>query len=113
MIATTRCHSTILKSKILNRKSKIEMLSPDTENVLTYLDQVSGSGLRKRNDMGTLLELAAAGDLHQEMNDLVFHGRHLYNLYPTLRKTSGGAEGYQLLEREFSTAVETVRGVMA
>ncbi len=88
-------------------------LSPDTENVLNYLDQVSGGGLRKRNDVGTLLELAAARGAHKEMNDLIFHGRHLFNLYTTLRKSSAGAEGYRVLEREFTTAIETVRSLLA
>jgi len=88
-------------------------LSPDTEQVLDFLDQASGQGLRKRNDMGTLLELAAERNAHKEMNDLIFHGRHLYNLYTTLRKTSPGAEGYRVLEKEFATAVETVRNLMA
>lgn len=88
-------------------------ISPDTEQVLDFLDQASGQGLRKRNDMGTLLELAAARSAHREMNDLIFHGRHLYNLYTTLRKTSPGIEGYRVLEKEFATAVETVRDLIA
>ncbi len=88
-------------------------LSPDTENVLDYLDQASGQGLRKRNDMGVLLELAAEADAHEEMNKLIFHGRHLYNLYSTLRKAAANAEGYQTLEREFAGAVETMRDLLA
>jgi hypothetical protein len=63
--------------------------------------------------MGTLLELAAAGGDHEEMNGLIFHGRHLHNLYTTLRKSSPGAEGYRTLEREFASAVETLREKLA
>jgi hypothetical protein len=87
--------------------------SPDTEHVLDFLDHASGQGLRKRNDMGTLLELAASQGSHDEMNDLIFNGRHLYNLYGTLRKTGAGAEGYQTLEREFAAAAERVRELLA
>ncbi len=88
-------------------------LSSDTENVLNYLDHTSGQGLRKRNDMGVLLELAADMGASEEMNELIFHGRHLHNLYTTLRKTSPGGEGYATLEREFTSAVETVRDLLA
>lgn len=87
--------------------------SPDTEHVLDYLDQAAGQGLRKRNDMGTLLELAAGMEAYESMNELIFHGRHLYNLYTTLRKTPPGAEGYATLEREFGAAVERVRALIA
>lgn len=82
--------------------------SDDIEYVLDYLDQAAGQGLHKRGDMGTLLELAAERGAHDEMNELIFHGRHLHNIYRTLRRSSAGAEGYATLEREFSTAVETV-----
>lgn len=87
--------------------------SPDTENVLNYLDQVSGEGLRKRNDIGTILELAAEQGAHEEMNGLIFRGRHLYNLYGTLRKSAPGSEGYPSLEREFTTSVEELRNLLA
>jgi hypothetical protein len=88
-------------------------LSPDTENVLSYLDSVSQNGLRKRNDMGTLLELAASKDAYQEMNDLVFHGRHLFGVFTSLRKSGPGSQGYETLEREFSRGIETLRELLA
>jgi hypothetical protein len=88
-------------------------LSDETEHVLAYLDQAAGQGLRKRNDIGTLLELAAGSDRHEEVNDLAFSGSFLYNLYQTLRKATPGGEGYQALEREFTAAVEHVRQQMA
>lgn len=84
-------------------------LSPETENVLTYLDQASGAGLRKRNDIGALLELAAETDAHEEMNALAFQGSFLFNLYRTLKKAPPGGEGYATLEREFTAGVEKLR----
>lgn len=82
--------------------------SDDIEFVLAYLDQAAGQGLHKRNDIGILLELAAERDAHEEMNELVFHGRVLHNLYRTLHKASPGAEGYPRLQSEFTAAVEAV-----
>jgi hypothetical protein len=89
------------------------IISADTENVLTYLDGVAGQGLRKRNDMGVLLELAAASGAYEEMNELAFHGRYLFNIYSTLRKAAPGSEGYPTLEREFSAAAEKLRELLA
>ena len=88
-------------------------LSAETENVLNYLEGASGDGLRKRNDMGTILELAALQNADEEMNALIFHGRHLYSLYKTLRRTGPGIEGYRTLEKEFAAAVETTRDILA
>ncbi|HVZ38768.1 MAG TPA: hypothetical protein VHI13_05795 [Candidatus Kapabacteria bacterium] len=87
--------------------------SEDIEHVLNYLDQAAGQGLHKRNDMGTLLELAIEFDRHEEMNELIFHGRVLHNLYGTLRRASAGAEGYAKVEHEFAAAVESVRDRLA
>jgi hypothetical protein len=69
--------------------------------------------LRKRGDIGLLLELSMMRDAHEEMNDLIFHGRHLFSLYTTLRKETPGAEGYKTLETEFAAAIERIRDMMA
>src|SRR5688572_3574847 len=84
-------------------------ISEETAHVLEYLDNASGQGLRKRNDIGVLLELAADADAHEEINALAFQGSFLYNVYQTLRRATAGAEGYAVLEREFASAVESLR----
>lgn len=88
-------------------------ISTDTENVLNFLNDAAGHGLRKRNDLAVLLELAAEHDAFEEMNALAFNGSHLFNLYTTLRKAAPGSQGYPNLEREFATAVETLRDLLA
>jgi hypothetical protein len=89
------------------------VFSEDIENVLVYLESVASKGLRKRNDLGRLLELAADRGADQEMNELTFHGRHLSNLYNTLRRGQAGTEGYDVLEREFRAATERLRDLIA
>lgn len=84
-------------------------ISEETTNVLAYLDDASGQGLRKRNDIGVILELAAEADAHEEINALAFQGSFLFNVYQTLRRANSGGEGYATLEREFAAAVEAVR----
>jgi hypothetical protein len=87
--------------------------SAETENVLRYLDAAAGQGLRKRNDIGTLLELAWLRSAHQEINELAFHGSALYQVFMALRKSSPGAEGYRQLETEFRESVDRVRSLIA
>lgn len=88
-------------------------LSPETEHVLAYLDEKSGQGLRKRNDIGTLLELAAESDVPETINDLAFHGSFLFKVYQTLKKAAPGSDAFAGLEKEFTAAVEHVRQQMA
>lgn len=87
--------------------------SDDTLNVLDYLEGVSQGGLRKRNDLGRLLELAVEMEAVEEMNGLAFHGTHFYNLYVMLRRNASSAEGYPTLEREFHTGAEKLRELMS
>ena len=85
----------------------------DIEFVLDYLDSAAPNGLLKRNDIGTLLELAALRDAHEAMNELIFHGRHLNGLYRSLKRGDSSVDGFSRLETEFAEAVETVRHRLA
>lgn len=88
-------------------------LSADTNNVLDFLGEFSTSGLRKRNDLGLLFELTALRNAHEEMNDLLFHGAHLFNIYHTLRHAASGSEGLKNLEQEFTEGTERFRDMIA
>lgn len=87
--------------------------SDEIEHVLDFLDQAAGKGLRKRNDMGTLLQQAVALDAPEQMNLVIFEGRQLHNLYSTLRKSSAGGQGYDTVQREFSATAERLREAIA
>lgn len=87
--------------------------SDDIEHVLDFLNQAAGKGLRKRNDMGTLLQQAIDLDAPDQMNLVIFEGRQLHNLYSTLKKSSVGGEGYDVLQREFAATAERLRDAIA
>ena len=87
--------------------------STDTKNVLDFLEEFSTSGLRKRNDLGLLFELTAMRNAHEEMNNLLFHGTHLFNIYHTLRRTTSHSEGFKNLEQEFIEGTERFRDMIA
>ena len=87
--------------------------STDTKNVLDFLEEFSTSGLRKRNDLGLLFELTALRNAHEEMNALLFHGTHLFNIYHTLRHATSDSEGLKHLEKEFTEGAERFRDLIA
>ncbi|MGQ9819174.1 MAG: hypothetical protein ACUVQ1_04530 [Candidatus Kapaibacteriales bacterium] len=53
-------------------------LSNDTKEVLKFLDYTSGNSLRKRNDLGVLLEILASNNQAEVANKLIFIGSALW-----------------------------------
>jgi len=88
-------------------------LSPDTEAVLAHLDEITKGALRKKNDLGTILELSATKGAADAFNALLRTGTGLWKVYGTLRRIQAGAEGYLVLEREFGTLLNELRSALA
>ena len=88
-------------------------LSDDTTAVLEYLNTSIEGGLRKKNDIGVLLELGATSGDAEVFNTLTRTGKGLWNVYGTLRRVQPGAEGYPVLEREFGSLLNEVRELLA
>lgn len=88
-------------------------LSPDTESVLAFLDEAVEGGLRKRNDVGVLLELGATHGEADLINTITTTGTGLWKVYRTLRRVQPGAEGYAQLEQEFGLQLNALRTQLA
>lgn len=54
-------------------------LSKDTKHIIEFLDYTSGNTLRKRNDLGIILEILASNNQSQIANELIFYGSALWN----------------------------------
>lgn len=89
------------------------MLSEQTQSALAYFDEYSGFNLRKKNDIGEILEIASVVGAAEEFNALVFAGKIVWNLYSTLRKITSEQDGYRNVEHEFAEAVQTMRERLA
>ncbi|HYF04057.1 MAG TPA: hypothetical protein VEC36_11810 [Patescibacteria group bacterium] len=87
--------------------------SPDTEAVLQFLDGTTNNNLRKRNDLGTILEVGAENDAFELVNSIIFTGSALWKLFNTLKKTGPNAEGYKVLETEFANVMNDLRAQLA
>ena len=88
-------------------------LSPDTESVLAFLDEAVEGGLRKKNGVGTLLELGAQQNMPELINQITTTGTGLWKVYKTLRRVEPGADGYSQLEKEFGLQLNELRTHMA
>lgn len=89
------------------------MLSPDTESVLAFLDEAVEGGLRKRNDVGVLLELGATHGEADLINTITTTGTGLWRVYRTLRRVQPGSDGYAQLEQEFGLQLNALRTHLA
>ena len=88
-------------------------LSPDTEAVLSALNDAVEGGLRKRNDIGSILELGAAANNAESVNAIVRTGTALWKVYRTLRRLQPGDEGYHQMEQEFGRQLNELREHLA
>ncbi|MBN9400370.1 MAG: hypothetical protein J0I17_09375 ['Candidatus Kapabacteria' thiocyanatum] len=88
-------------------------LSDDTQAVLSFLQENTEGGLRKRNDIGVLLELGATHNEADLFNTILRTGTGLWKVYGVLRRLTPGAEGYPQMEREFATQMNDLREQLA
>ena len=87
-------------------------LSDDTEAALVFIES-AGAALRKRGDMGIILECGAQSTAADAVNAIVFQGKSAWGAYSILRKMRQNDEGFAAVEREFMTAVNTLRTLLA
>ncbi len=83
--------------------------SPETLAALEVLDQFTSHKLRKREDVGTLLEIGVTASAAAEFNKLVFQSKVSWNVYNVLNKSSASEDAYPMLEREFGQSIADLR----
>ena len=88
-------------------------ISADTEHVVAVLDEQAEGGLRKKNDMAIILELAASHDEADLAMHIIRTGTGLWKVYGTLRRLQPGPEGYPQPQREFSPQKKQLPEYMA
>lgn len=86
--------------------------SEDTIRVMDFLEQYSETGLRKREDLSILIEIAAAKNDYESVNDLAFTGKAVYNLFQTIKSSKSGDRNIQPVLNEFEKSLVDLRKVM-
>ncbi len=92
-------------------QSKMSMeFSPETHALLDHLESSAiGHGLRKRHDVGLLVESAFRDNVPEDFNTLVLHGMSAWKVFQILKKMQPADEAYLTVEAEFASDVNALR----
>ena len=88
-------------------------LSDDTRAVIEFLEASIEGGLRKQNDVATILELGATLGDADLFNQISRTGTATWKVYSTLRLVQPGDEGFRQLEEEFAIQMNGLREHLA
>ena len=88
-------------------------LSDDTRAVIEFLEASIEGGLRKQNDVATILELGATLGDADLFNQISRTGTATWKVYSTLRRVQPGDEGFRQLEEEFAIQMNGLREHLA
>lgn len=61
-------------------------ISDDTKQILEFLDYTSSGTLRKRNDLGAILEVLATHNQPELANEIIFYGSALWGSYQIYKR---------------------------
>jgi hypothetical protein len=81
-------------------------LSPATAKLVTAINTFSRNKLTRREDLGTLIELAELHNKKKELGELSFLAKFVSNSYRIMKRIGKDGEGYEKLSREFALALE-------
>jgi hypothetical protein len=85
-------------------------LSHSTTALLAELDTASRGQLKRRDDLGALLDLGSHPDRTPALEDLAFRAKFLTKTLGIMRRIGPDGNGYERLESEFTSNMETARG---
>lgn len=91
-----------------NARNTFMDLSPPITDLVAALDAFARNGLRRREDLGTLLEVAARTDRTPLLEALSFDAKFANRSMEIMRRIGKDATGYDRLEREVSAALTRV-----
>jgi hypothetical protein len=84
-------------------------LSDTTLSLLHEIDLLSGHRLVRRDDLGMLIDCAHRSDRKELLADLAFQAKFAWKSRTVMQRIGQGAEGYDRLASEFTSAVEETR----
>ena len=85
-------------------------LSSTTTALLHTLDAVSRGQLKRRDDLGILLDLGTHPDRTLALDDLAFRAKFLTRTFGIMQRIGREGNGYDRLESESAVNMDVVRG---
>jgi hypothetical protein len=87
-------------------------LSDATHALLAELEALSSGRLKRREDLGALLELATRSSKEAALEELSFYAKFVSRSYRIIERIGRDGEGYDRLNSEFMNALERCRSLM-
>jgi hypothetical protein len=87
-------------------------LSDPARSLLQEIDTLSGRSLRRRDDLGLLIDCALGSGRNEILADLAFRAKFAWKSHSIMQRIGKGADGYEALAREFMSAVEEIRRLL-
>jgi hypothetical protein len=84
--------------------------SSSTVSLLAALDTASRGQLKRRDDLGILLDLGASPDQSAALDNLAFRSKFLTRTFGIMQRIGREGNGYDRLESEFTANMEVARG---
>jgi len=84
-------------------------LSSSTISLLATLDAASRRQLKRRGDLGILLDLGAPPERSATLDDLAFRAKVLTRTFGIMQRIGREGNGYDRLESEFALTMDVVR----
>jgi len=81
-----------------------------TVSLLAALDTSSRGQLKRRDDLGIVLDLGAFPERSAALDDLAFRSKFLTRTFGIMQRIGRDGSGYDRLETEFAAGLEVVRG---
>ena len=88
-------------------------LSQPTKDLLSQINTLSGSTLKRSMDLGVLLELAHRQSLQPMLDDLAFSSKFVVKSVELMKRIGEGGEGYDKIAQEVSAQTEKCRTIIA
>ena len=88
-------------------------LSKDTRSFIDFLEEQYDGSLRKKDDVGVLFEIAASYEGHEELQNLIFKSKVIWNLFNTIQRNDPSTEGIEKVQTEFENSIEYFKSVLS
>jgi len=87
-------------------------VTPSTARLLSELDRLSSDALTCRDDLAVLLDAAVLAGETRTLDSLSFLAKFVVRTHGIMTRIGPGANGYDVLQREFSANLEKARDLL-
>jgi hypothetical protein len=87
-------------------------ISTETQNIISFLQEISENKLRKPSDLAILLEISSNHNGFEELQSLVFTGTSVHYLDSTIRKSSQFSDSMDNLYQELKKSLESFKNLL-